>query len=76
MDQLKQAIEATENLLRQSKDPAVQDVYLALTNMRDGKEPGPNIGRIVATNFVPAPTPELESWADLVLDVWHKSKGQ
>jgi hypothetical protein len=74
MDQIQQALEATEALLRVAKDPAIQDVYLALTNMRDGKEPGPNIGRIVTANYVPAPTAEIEAWADLVLNVWHESK--
>lgn len=68
---LDQAIAKTDELLKRSRDPAMVDIRKQLTLMKSGQNKNA-IGRMITMNYTPAPTPEIQEWADLVLKAWHE----
>lgn len=79
METLDEAIQKTDELLGKSSDPAMLEVRKQLLRLKSGQETQTSIGRIVAYNYTPAPTAEIQQWADLVLKAWQESqnsKGQ
>jgi hypothetical protein len=77
MSKIQEAIQHTEAYLKLSQDPAMVAVLAQLKQALDGKpQPLCSIGRIVTSNYVPAPVAELEDWVDLVLEAWKEIKAR
>jgi hypothetical protein len=68
MSKVQAALQATERLLTQGEpDPAMQDIHRQLQAAARGEQHAYTMDRIIMYNFEPAPTPELQDWAELVL---------
>lgn len=67
-NKIQDALVATERLLSLGPpDPAMQDVQRQLQAASRGEQHAYTMDRIIMYNFEPAPTPELQEWAELVL---------
>lgn len=69
------AISLTQSLLQRSNDPAMVDILKQLQGSLQGNN-NTTIGRIIAYNYTPAPTQEIQDWADLVLSAWQEIKAR
>lgn len=65
-----EAIQATEDFLKQAEDPVMRDILNQLRAMKAGHKAQYTIGRIIAYQFTPAPNAEIQDWAEKVLEAW------
>ncbi len=69
-NKLQQAIEETKRLMGQGDpDPCMQNILKQLEAASRGEKHDYALGRMIMANYQPAPTHELQDWADLILDV-------
>lgn len=76
-NKIQQAIETTKRLMGDGEpDPSMQNVLKQLEAAARGEKHDYALGRMIMANFNPAPTHELQDWADLILEVnWELRKG-
>jgi hypothetical protein len=69
MSKIEAALKATQQLLAQGNpDPAMADIAKQLQAASRGEQHQYTMDRIIMYNYEPAPTPQLQEWAQLVLD--------
>ncbi len=74
---IQRVIEQTQQLIKANgdPDPAMVSVLKQLQQLAQGTPPDRlAIGVTIVRNFDPAPTPEIEQWADSVLAVWGQAR--
>jgi hypothetical protein len=55
----------------------MQVIHRNLKLIESGQQPQESLGRIIMYNYEPAPTPEIQDWAELVLKAWYDAtRGQ
>lgn len=64
-------LKMTDDLLRQSPDPAMIEVREQLALMAAGRRPTKSVGSIVAKNYEHQDNPEVRQWADAAMQFWH-----
>jgi hypothetical protein len=69
MSKVQAALEATKQFLSQGNpDPSMLAIAKQLEAASRGEQHDYTMDRIIMYNFEPAPTPELQDWAELVLE--------
>jgi len=64
MSAIDRAIKSTEMFLGLAQDPGMLAILPQLKAMKEGRDHNYTVSRIIAYNYTPAPTAEIEAWAD------------